>query len=157
MQNENPQWGDSIVVAANDRINSWRDLALHLDSDNKKAVSIIQKLIFGEDGAKEEAELFLRTPVNPATDILAERVAEYAMNKLEFDWKEWNDIYPYRKYNEDLVIEMHHVLTEPTCPVVRIKGETSGNKIASGSGNTMFEALENAINKAMKYEPSVSG
>jgi hypothetical protein len=69
---------------------------------------------------------------------------------LDDDWSEWEELFPFAEHREDLEITMHHVLTEPVCPHVKIVGEISQKKVASGSGNTMAVAINDAMDNARK-------
>ncbi len=96
-----------------------------------------------ENQSELSREIFLRQ-----AEAAFEAVQPYLV--LEDDWSDWEKVFPFAEHREDLEITMHHVLTEPVCPHVKIVGEISQKKVASGSGDTMAEAINNAMDNARK-------
>ncbi|MBW3243710.1 hypothetical protein KUV57_13640 [Epibacterium sp. DP7N7-1] len=80
------------------------------------------------------------------------------------DHGDWADLAPWGLYGSDLVIRIEHILTEPTCPVATVSfeiPERAGiDRVASGIGNTVEEAIQAAITAAkerlaiLPFEPS---
>lgn len=54
---------------------------------------------------------------------------------------------PWDRRRGELVLEIHHVLTEPVCPTVTLKWETSGERIAGFACNTIEEGIRAAMVK----------
>ena len=61
------------------------------------------------------------------------------------------DLWP--RFNSDLLLNVSTILTEPVCPVATIRFEFPENAgmdiVASAVGNTIEEAIENAVALAM--------
>jgi hypothetical protein len=70
---------------------------------------------------------------------------------------EISTLYPWKVHHEDLVLEMHHILTEPVCPAVKIYGETSKRKIAHVCANTMAGSLRKALTDARDHLKQTAG
>lgn len=64
----------------------------------------------------------------------------------------WGILAPYEKYKSDLVLELHHILTEPVCPkaIVRFeRPEFSGvNVLSIVVADTAEQAITQAIDEA---------
>lgn len=60
---------------------------------------------------------------------------------------DWTYEIPWDSRRGELILEVRHTLTEPTCPTATIKWETSGECVCSVHGNTVEEAIESALNK----------
>lgn len=85
-------------------------------------------------------------------------------DRLTGEYGEWSDLAPWGLYGSDLVIRVHHVLTEPTCPVATISFELPKRagieRVASGLGDTVEEAIQVAVKAAkerlakLPFEPS---
>lgn len=70
-----------------------------------------------------------------------------------YDYEFWSDLAPWEKYYSDIIIEIDHVLTEPTCPYAIVRFELKRcpiGRIASSSGETIEDAVNTAINLAVK-------
>lgn len=71
------------------------------------------------------------------------------LNNNEF----WCDLAPWDKYKSDVILVVHHILTEPVCPTVEVKFELERcpiQHISSGSGDTVHEAIDDAVRKAVQ-------
>lgn len=51
----------------------------------------------------------------------------------------------WNKYHSDIVLEVHHILTEPVCPSVKISVERTGEVLAHVVG----DSIEDAVGLAM--------
>lgn len=60
----------------------------------------------------------------------------------------WLDDIEWKRDRGELVLEVHHILTEPLCPEARIYWETSGEKVSLAIGNTIQEAVVMALSRA---------
>lgn len=54
---------------------------------------------------------------------------------------------PWNRARGELLLEVHHILTEPVCPSVRLSWETSGERIAGFAANTIEEGIAKAMEK----------
>tara|TARA_Y100000815_G_scaffold71198_1_gene60036 strand:+ start:83 stop:343 length:261 start_codon:yes stop_codon:yes gene_type:complete len=64
----------------------------------------------------------------------------------------WTTLAPWDKYKSELVLTVHHILTEPVCPQAKIEFEIpqrAGLKtVATASGNTVEEAIALVMKRA---------
>lgn len=73
---------------------------------------------------------------------------------LESIGKQLWDLNLWDRFHSDIILEVSTVLTEPVCPVATIRFElpkrAGMNIIAQCHGNTIDEAIENAVARAMQ-------
>lgn len=76
------------------------------------------------------------------------------------NWTDWEACAPFSVWGSDVVLRLHHVLTEPTCPDAYIEFEnpdrTGIKRIASGCGNTIEEAILKAVTQAREVLPKMT-
>jgi hypothetical protein len=68
---------------------------------------------------------------------------------------DWTYCIPWDSSRGELVLEVHHVLTEPVCPTVSLKWETSGEVLCRFDKDTIEQGIDAAINWAkenIKFE-----
>lgn len=73
----------------------------------------------------------------------------------DYDYKEWMEIAPWSVFKSDLVMTIEVILTEPVCVDARVHFELPKRagfgkyeNVATGMGNTIAEAVENAMSEA---------
>ena len=68
------------------------------------------------------------------------------------NYTDWTILAPWDVFFSDLVLTVHHILTEPTCPSVKIAFEmperAGTDVLAHGCGDTLEEAIATAVAKA---------
>ena len=73
---------------------------------------------------------------------------------IEYDWKEIADL-TWDKYQSDLSLVVHHILTEPTCPVVTVRFELPDRAgidiITQVHSDTIEEGIKVAMENTMKW------
>jgi len=84
--------------------------------------------------------------------------AALSLNDVEpQNYADWASLAPWDVFFSDLVLTVHHILTEPTCPSVKIAFEmperAGTDVLAHGCGNTLEEAIANAVAKAKEVLP----
>jgi hypothetical protein len=70
----------------------------------------------------------------------------------EMDYDEWSKLAPWSRFQSDLVLTIHHLLSEPTCPTARISFEIPARAgyetIAVCCGDSVEEAVHLVSQKA---------
>lgn len=61
---------------------------------------------------------------------------------------DWTYDIPWDSERGELILEVHHILTEPVCPTVSLKWESSGELLCSFNNDTIEEGIEAAISWA---------
>lgn len=54
---------------------------------------------------------------------------------------------PWERNRGELLLEVHHVLTEPLCPTVTLRWETSGERIAGFAADSIEEGIAKAMER----------
>lgn len=74
------------------------------------------------------------------------------MSESTNDYQYWSDQAPWELFGSEIIIEVHHILTEPVCPTAKVRFEnperTGVDVISRGIGNTIDEAIQDALTKA---------
>lgn len=67
------------------------------------------------------------------------------------DTAAWQEAAPWGEFKSDLILTVHHTLTEPTCPTARVEFELKhGGKLnVCCHGNTIQEAIDAALSAAL--------
>lgn len=98
-------------------------------------------------------------PTNPDSDQSYEREKAITLWNTRAtedvtNTEKWGSVAPWEKYKSDLVLEVHHVLTEPTCPtaIVRFEmPERAGKDVISRADcNTVEDAINVALAEAFR-------
>jgi len=75
-------------------------------------------------------------------------------------YADWARLAPWDVFFSDVVLTVHHILTEPTCPSVKIAFEmperAGTDVLAHGCGDTLEEAIANAVAKAKDVLPALT-
>lgn len=58
---------------------------------------------------------------------------------------DWTDEIPWVPQRGELLLEVSHILTEPTCPTVYLKWETSGEVLCRFDRDTIEDGVSAAI------------
>ena len=69
-----------------------------------------------------------------------------------YDYRFWGELAPWSKYRSDVQLVVDHIFTEPVCPNVTVKFELSRcpiQVIASSTGDTIEDAIQDAVNRAV--------
>jgi len=76
------------------------------------------------------------------------------------NYGEWSRLAPWEVFYSDLVITIHHTLTEPTCPSVKISFElperAGTDVVAHCFGDTIEEAIARATAVAKERLPGIA-
>ncbi len=70
-----------------------------------------------------------------------------------YDYIVWTELAPWDKYHSDVQLVVDHILTEPVCPNAIVKFELSRcpiQIIASSTGDTIEDAVQDAVNRAVE-------
>lgn len=76
------------------------------------------------------------------------------------NYEDWSSLAPWDVFYSDLVITVHHTLTEPTCPSAKIAFELpdrAGTEVvAHCHGDTIKEAISRVIAEAKERLPMLT-
>ena len=76
------------------------------------------------------------------------------------NYTDWTILAPWDVFFSDLVLTVHHIPTEPTCPSVKIAFEmperAGTDVLAHGCGDTLEEAIATAVAKAKEALPALT-
>lgn len=80
---------------------------------------------------------------------------------MEFNTKptccpDLTDYLPWNRERGELVLKIHHILTEPVCPTVTLKWENSGEIIAMIAADTIEEGIERVFQKDPEIAAAVA-
>ncbi|MBO9428637.1 hypothetical protein [Sulfitobacter sp. R18_1] len=78
------------------------------------------------------------------------------------DYDGWSKLAPWDKYKSDLILTVHHVLTEPVCPTASVSFEiperAGVRRLATCCGDSVEEAVHLALQAARgKLEKMANG
>jgi hypothetical protein len=72
----------------------------------------------------------------------------------------WSDLAPYGLFKSDLVLSVHHLLTEPTCPTVTVRFEMPDRArtdiVASAHRDTVEDAIAAVLAEAKIKLPQIA-
>lgn len=66
-------------------------------------------------------------------------------SRMATELPDWTGKVPYKRENGDLILTVHHILTEPTCPTVSLQWENTGERIFRADCDTLDEGVNAAL------------